>query len=61
MEKRTTRLTLLIDPEKKLAFEALCADDDVTPSQMVRRFIRDYIEQRMGPDWRDHVFSSEKE
>lgn len=59
MEKRTTRLTLLIDPKKKAVFERLCAEDDVTPSQMVRQFIRNYIEERLGPDWRDQVFSDE--
>lgn len=45
MEKRTARLTLLIDPEKKALFEQLCANEDVTPSQKVRQFIRDYIDQ----------------
>lgn len=43
MELKTARLTLLIDPEKKKAFEALCASQDVTPSQVVRRLIRDYL------------------
>ena len=60
MENRTTRLTLLIDPKKKAAFETLCAADDVTPSQMVRKFIRDYIEQKKGPEWREDVFSKDK-
>ena len=53
MEKRTARLTLLIDPEKKAAFEELCEQEDVTPSQRVRQFIREYVEQRLGPDWRE--------
>jgi len=56
LENRTARLTLLIDPDKKATFERLCADEDVTPSQMVRKLIRDYIEQRMGPNWKEHVF-----
>ncbi len=59
MEQRTARLTLLIDPRKKAVFERLCAADDVTPSQMVRKLIRDYIEQRLGPEWRAQVFSGE--
>lgn len=59
MENRTTRLTLLIDPNKKAVFERLCAEDDVTPSQMVRQFIRNYIEERLGPDWREQVFTDE--
>ncbi len=58
LENRTARLTLLIDPDKKAAFERLCADEDVTPSQMVRKLIRDYIEQRMGPNWKEQVFKS---
>ncbi|SNC63897.1 hypothetical protein SAMN04487881_0959 [Marinobacter sp. es.048] len=53
MEKRTARLTLLIDPEKKSAFEELCKLEDVTPSQRVRQFIREYVEERLGPDWRE--------
>jgi hypothetical protein len=44
MESKTARLTLLIDPEKKKAFETLCAAQDQTPSQVVRRLIRDYLE-----------------
>jgi hypothetical protein len=43
MELKTARLTLLIDPAKKAAFERLCARQDVTPSQVVRRLIREYL------------------
>ena len=43
MELKTARLTVLVDPAKKKAFEALCARQDVTPSQVVRRLIRDYL------------------
>lgn len=43
MEPKTARLTVLIDPGKKLALEKLCAEQDVTPSQVVRRLIRDYL------------------
>ena len=43
MELKTARLTLLIDPNKKAAFERLCAQQDLTPSQVVRRLIRDYM------------------
>ena len=43
MELKTARLTVLIDPAKKRAFETLCARQDVTPSQVVRRLIRDYL------------------
>lgn len=53
MENRTARLTLLIDPDKKAAFEALCKAEDVTPSQKVRQFIREYVEERLGTDWRE--------
>lgn len=44
METKTARLTLLIDPAKKAAFEALCAAQDLTPSQVVRQLIRDYLD-----------------
>lgn len=45
MEQKTARLTVLVDPAKKKAFETLCAQQDVTPSQLVRRLIRDYLAQ----------------
>jgi hypothetical protein len=45
MELKTARLTILIDPSKKQAFEELCRTQDMTPSQVVRRLIRDYMEQ----------------
>lgn len=51
MEQRTARLTILIDPRKKAVFEHLCARDDVTPSQVVRRMIREYIEHKLGHPW----------
>jgi hypothetical protein len=43
MELKTARLTLLIDPNKKAAFERLCALQDRTASQVVRQLIRDYL------------------
>lgn len=51
MEERTARLTILIDPRKKDLFERLCAEEDQTPSQVVRRLIREYIEKRTGRAW----------
>ncbi|TWO73071.1 CopG family transcriptional regulator [Caenimonas sedimenti] len=44
MELKTARLTILIDPAKKTAFEDLCRTQDMTPSQVVRRLIRDYMQ-----------------
>lgn len=55
IEKRTARLTLLIDPQKKALFERLCAQEDVTPSQKVRQFIRDYIEEKTGAEWQEQL------
>lgn len=43
MEKKTARLTILIDPDKKKALDALCASQDLTSSQVVRQLIRDYL------------------
>lgn len=44
------RLTILIDPAKKKAFEELCSSQDVTSSQMVRQLIRQYLEKH-GVNW----------
>jgi len=51
LEQRTARLTILIDPRKKAVFERLCAEEDASPSQVLRRLIRAYIEQRAGTAW----------
>lgn len=51
LEERTARLTILIDPRKKAVFERLCAEEDATPSQVVRRLLRAYIEERTGKPW----------
>ena len=56
MEQRTARLTLLIDPNKKAIFEKLCSEEDVTPSQKVRQFIREYVEEKLGADWKDQIY-----
>ena len=48
MENRTARLTLLIDPDKKKLFEEICSEHDLTPSQVVRRLIRQYIIDNAG-------------
>lgn len=51
IEDRTARLTILIDPRKKELFERLCAEEDATSSQVVRRLLRRYIEERTGKPW----------
>lgn len=55
MENRTARLTILIDPRKKKLFEEICAEQDLTPSQVVRRLIRAYVVEHAGdrplPEW----------
>ena len=55
MENRTARLTVLIDPRKKQLFEEICAQQDLTPSQVMRRLIRQYIMENAGdrelPAW----------
>ncbi|RQR34241.1 MULTISPECIES: ribbon-helix-helix protein, CopG family [unclassified Burkholderia] len=45
METKTARLTVLIDPAKKEAFDLLCAEQDLTPSQVVRQLIREYLDK----------------
>lgn len=55
METRSARLTILIDPQKKKLFEEICAEHDLTSSQVVRKLIRQYIVENAGsrllPDW----------
>lgn len=65
MENRTARLTILIDPRKKAIFEQICAGQDLTPSQVVRKLIRQYIIDNAGerdlPDWLKAWGQGEKE
>jgi len=55
MENRTARMTLLIDPKKKQIFEEICAQQDLTSSQVVRKLIHQYIIEHAGsrelPEW----------
>ena len=55
MESRTARLTILVDPRKKQLFEEICAAQDLTPSQVVRKLIRQYVIEHAGnrklPAW----------
>ncbi len=44
MENKTARFTVLMDPRKKQAFEQLCASQDLTPSQVTRQLIREYLD-----------------
>jgi antitoxin component of RelBE/YafQ-DinJ toxin-antitoxin module len=44
MELKTARLTVLLDPTRKQEFERVCRENDMTPSQVLRRLIRDYME-----------------
>ena len=50
MEDKPARLTVLIDADKKRAFDDLCAAQDITASQVVRQLIRDYL-QKHGVQW----------
>jgi hypothetical protein len=54
-ESRTARFTILIDPRKKKLFEEICAAQDLTPSQVVRKLIREYVIEHAGgrtlPEW----------
>ena len=55
MESKTARFTVLLDPRKKQLFEEICAEQDRTPSQVVRQLIREYVIANAGgrpmPDW----------
>ena len=55
MEQKTARFTVLLDPRKKRMFEDICAAQDLTPSQVVRQLIREYVIANAGgrelPAW----------
>ncbi|MCC6212942.1 MAG: CopG family transcriptional regulator [Burkholderiales bacterium] len=55
MENKTARFTVLLDPRKKRLFEEICAEQDRTPSQVVRQLIREYVVANAGrralPEW----------
>ena len=55
MENKTARFTVLLDPRKKQLFEEICAEQDRTPSQVVRQLIREYVVANAGerplPEW----------
>lgn len=44
MELKTARLTVLLDPTRKREFDRVCRENDMTPSQVLRRLIRDYLD-----------------
>ncbi len=54
MEKKTARLTILVDPDKKAAFEELCASQDLTPSQVLRQLMREYLATH-GVDYKARI------
>jgi hypothetical protein len=45
MEKKTARITVLMDPTRKSAFETACRSQDLTPSQVMRQLIREFVVQ----------------
>ncbi len=55
MESKTARFTVLLDPRKKRMFEEICTAQDLTPSQVVRQLIREYVIANAGnrelPAW----------
>jgi predicted transcriptional regulator len=45
MDHKPARFTILIDADKKRAFDKLCAEQDVTSSQVIRQLIREYLDR----------------
>jgi predicted transcriptional regulator len=45
MEDKAARFTILIDADKKKAFDELCASLDLTSSQMIRQLITEYLDR----------------
>lgn len=44
-KKQPARLTVLLPPEGKEEFTALCADLGLVPSEVIRELIADFIER----------------
>jgi len=55
MENRTAGMTHLIDPIKKQIFGDICAQQDLTSSQVIRELMRqsiiDHAGSREQPEW----------
>ena len=60
MEDKPARFTILIDADKKKAFDELCAAQDVTASQMIRQLIRDYLDKH-GVDYAPGPLKTKKQ
>jgi hypothetical protein len=43
MQESKARLVVLIDPKHKAAFDAACAEREVSASEVVRQLIEDYL------------------
>jgi predicted transcriptional regulator len=46
--KPPARFTFLLDPELKQRFEELCAQQDITPSQLMRQMIKAHLSEQSG-------------
>jgi predicted transcriptional regulator len=46
--KPPARFTFLLDPELKQRFEELCAQQDITPSQLMRQMIKAHLAEQSG-------------
>lgn len=44
LQLKTARLTVLLDPARKQAFERVCRGNDMTPSQVLRHLIREFLD-----------------
>jgi predicted transcriptional regulator len=60
MEDKAARFTILIDAERKKAFDQLCAAQDVTSSQMIRQLIKEYLDKH-GVDYKPVSLRKKKE
>lgn len=49
LQLKTARLTVLLDPSRKQDFERACRQNDMTPSQVLRHLIRDFVASHAAP------------
>lgn len=54
MEDRSDTIKVRIEPSLKVAFDAVCAEQDRTVSQILRDMIRSYVREHRQADLLQH-------
>jgi len=57
---KTAGFRFRVEPELRDAFVKICSEQDMSAAQVLRRFMRDYIEEGKGAGRRGFLFAAEK-